>query len=166
MSKMHHTNRGKWSHPGVPHRGWECIGIEDLGEPLSICEMCECIDIRYVHYMKHPEYPERLGVGCVCAEHMEENYVRPKQREQTIIRRRKWVQRKWRNSAKGNIFLNTEGYNLVIFAKVERRGKRWRIRVAKRGTNLFKFGKKSYISVEEAKSAALDALIWAKQHLR
>jgi hypothetical protein len=25
--------RGKWSMPSVPHKGWHCVDIEDLGEP-------------------------------------------------------------------------------------------------------------------------------------
>jgi hypothetical protein len=32
---------GKWSQRGVPHKGWTCIGVEDLGrEDRAICEMC------------------------------------------------------------------------------------------------------------------------------
>jgi len=26
-----HTNHGKWSIAGVPHKGWGCISKEDLG---------------------------------------------------------------------------------------------------------------------------------------
>jgi hypothetical protein len=44
--------RGKWSQPGVPHKGWVCVDIEDLGEPSLTCEMCESQNIRYVHYME------------------------------------------------------------------------------------------------------------------
>jgi hypothetical protein len=65
------VNHGKWSQPGVPHRGWTCEGVEDLGEPDAICEMCERQEIRYVHTMVHPEYPDKLACGCVCAGHME-----------------------------------------------------------------------------------------------
>ncbi len=31
MSDTGHTSHGKWSRPGVPHRGWTCTGVEDLG---------------------------------------------------------------------------------------------------------------------------------------
>lgn len=27
--------RGKWSKAGVPHKGWHCVDIEDLGEPAA-----------------------------------------------------------------------------------------------------------------------------------
>jgi len=30
--------------------------------------MCETQQIRYVHYMHHPDYAGLLGVGSVCAE--------------------------------------------------------------------------------------------------
>jgi hypothetical protein len=68
--------------------------------------MCESTQIRYVHVMEHPDYPEMLGVGCVCAEHMEQDYVRPRLREQNLRsksqRRKTWIRRNWRTSAKGN----------------------------------------------------------------
>ena len=72
---------GKWSQPKVPHKGWACVGFEDLGEPSAICEMCEHQEIRYVHTMRHPEYPELLNVGCVCAEKMEADYRSARWRE-------------------------------------------------------------------------------------
>jgi hypothetical protein len=56
--------RGKWSDPGIPHKGWECIDFEDLDEPSETCEMCEFQTIRYVHVMRHPEYPSPLRCGC------------------------------------------------------------------------------------------------------
>ena len=61
---------GKWSIPGVPHEGWTCTSVEDLGAPDEVCEMCETQDIRYVHHMEHPDYPETLAVGSDCAEHL------------------------------------------------------------------------------------------------
>ncbi len=65
------AGRGKWSIAGVPHKGWTCVDIEDLGEPSAECEMCESQSIRYVHHMQHPQYANVLAVGCVCAGHME-----------------------------------------------------------------------------------------------
>jgi hypothetical protein len=29
------AKRGKWSAAGVPHKGWVCVDIEDLGEPSA-----------------------------------------------------------------------------------------------------------------------------------
>ena len=43
---------GKWSQIGVPHRGWTCVSVDDLGAPDAVCEMCETQAIRYVHHME------------------------------------------------------------------------------------------------------------------
>jgi len=113
-----HTQHGKWSEPGVPKKGWTCTGIDDLEEPSQVCEMCESAEVRYVHFMEHPNYPNVLAVGCVCAENMEEDYFRPREREKrlrTLARRRRtWGNREWQWSARGNPYLNAEGYNLVL----------------------------------------------------
>ena len=50
-------NKNKWSEKGIPHKGWVCVYVEDLEEPEFVCEMCGQEEIRYVHYMKHEEFP-------------------------------------------------------------------------------------------------------------
>jgi hypothetical protein len=32
------AQRGKWSEAGVPHRGWICVDIEDLGDRAKLAE--------------------------------------------------------------------------------------------------------------------------------
>jgi hypothetical protein len=63
---------GLWRLPHVPHCGWTCVDIEDLGCGNTIrCEMCRAKHVRYVHLMAHPDYPfDGLRAGCVCAERM------------------------------------------------------------------------------------------------
>lgn len=160
-----HTIRGKWSASGVPHKGWHCVSVDDLEEPSQECEMCESVDIRYVHYMEHPDYPETLAVGCICAEHMENDYVRPREREAGLRRlsrrRTSWGKREWRLSRHGNLYLNTEGFNLTVF----QRGTGFGVSVARRDRDGSQMGKKNYSTQEDAKAAALNALIWAKAHL-
>jgi hypothetical protein len=89
---------GKWCQPGVPHKGWTFVGFDDLGEPSAICEMCETQEIRYVHYMEHPNYPTQLGCGCVCAGRMEQDYEGARRREAVFRsatgRRHRWLSRK------------------------------------------------------------------------
>jgi hypothetical protein len=83
---------GKWSQAGVPHRGWTCIGVDDLEEPDHTCEMCEHAEVRYVHVMTHPDYgggEAELLVGCICAGRMEEDYQQAKEREAEFKRRQK-----------------------------------------------------------------------------
>ena len=155
---------GKWSCPGVPHTGWQCVGVDDLDEPNVVCEMCETQKIRYVHRMEHPDYPESLSVGCYCAERMETDRQGPRRREQALKnaanRRSRWLSRQWRVSGKGNAFLNTDGMNIVIFRK---RPGVWRGRIKDRLSGESVTSKKTYPSEDAAKLAAFDAMIFLKQ---
>lgn len=130
--------------------------------------MCESVDIRYVHYMEHPDYYQTLGVGCVCAEHMEEDYAAPRAREKRLraaARRRKtWSKRQWRTSYAGNLYLNTEGYNLIVYP-VTGRTNGWKVTVAHRSSGAQQAGSRLYPSSDDAQKAGLDALLWAKTHL-
>lgn len=112
---------GLWSTPEVPHKGWSCIDIEDLGEPSESCEMCGEQTIRYVHVMTHPRYHGVDRAGCVCAGHMEENPAAAEERERNArneaARRARWLTRDWRISARGNQFLNVRGDNVAIYQK-------------------------------------------------
>ena len=65
LAERTHTKHGKWTQLGVPHRGWLCLDVEDLGGSSQLCQMCEGVDVRYVHHMQHPDYPDVLAVGCV-----------------------------------------------------------------------------------------------------
>lgn len=131
--------------------------------------MCESVEIRYVHFMEHPDYPETLGVGCICAEHMENDYVRPREREKSLRtkarRRPSWERRQWRVSAKGNSYINAEGFNLTVFPAADQRGSYWGLKVTRRETGAYQYGRRRYASEDEAKKSALDALIWAKDNL-
>src|SRR5262245_34229311 len=78
---------GDWSKVGVPHKGWICIDMEDQGDDLVTCEMCETAQVRYVHVMRNERWPGELRVGCVCAERMEEDASAAKEREARFKRR-------------------------------------------------------------------------------
>ncbi|MHA6766995.1 hypothetical protein [Sphingobium ummariense] len=118
--------------------------------------------------MEHPDYPETLGVGCVCAEHMEEDYVGPRERETRLKnesrRRSKWVDRKWRISPTGVSFLNTDGFNIQVL-EPEEVNSGWMITIMRRGAADRIRGRKRFPSLEKAKLAAFDALMWAKSRL-
>ncbi|MDE8654484.1 hypothetical protein [Novosphingobium album (ex Liu et al. 2023)] len=130
--------------------------------------MCEAVEIRYVHHMEHPEYADILGVGCVCAEHMEDDYVRPREREAKLkaaVRRRSaWHKRAWKVSPGGTLYLNTDGFNLQIY-RISGSRQGWMIAVVNRDTAHRQQGRKVYASSEAAKRAAFDALLWAKNNL-
>jgi hypothetical protein len=163
---MSETTRltGKWSQPGVPHKCWTCIDIEDLGEPSATCAMCETQEIRYVHHMQHPAYPQVLGCGCVCAGHMEGDYEGAQRREKVLrnagARRRKWLTRDWRVSRNGNPFLNVDGYNVVIYPA----GQGSQFRISNRVTDKSLVSRRVLVSMDAAKQRAFDAMIWMKEH--
>ena len=165
MDRDRHARRGKWSEAGVPKKGWTCVAVEDLEEPSQLCEMCESAEIRYAHIMEHPDYPGSLQVGCVCAEQMEEDYKRPRERETRLRnsarRRAAWPSRKWRISRQGNPYINTDGFNLTVY----REGAGWSVRVLRRASGAVQVGRKAYSTENDAKLAAFNALLWAKDHL-
>lgn len=172
-SPMNETTRvtGKWSQAGIPHKGWTCIDIEDLGQPSAICEMCETQEIRYVHYMSHQNYPGQLGCGCVCAGRMEENYDGARQREKVLRnaagRKRRWLNRDWRLSDKGNSYINTDGYHVVIFPTgLNNNRQSWGFRVTNRRTDDTLASRKLYPTEDAAKLRAFDAIIWMKERGR
>lgn len=151
---------GKWTIPGVPHTGWRCEGISDLGDEHRICEMCEMAEIRYAHQMSHADYADSLAVGCVCAGFMEQNRARAENRERRFLnaltRRGNWLARKWRRSRNGRDYLNTDGYNIVIF----KRSDSWASRITERVGGEFWESKKYYQTADAAKLGALDGLLW------
>ena len=151
--------RGKWSDPGVPHRGWRCIGVDELDE-LTNCQMCESAEIRFAHRMRHPDYPEELVVGCHCAEHMEEDYSAPREREQRLRSaasgRERWLTRNWKLSRKGNSFLTTrDGFHVVVW-QVD--GKTWAGKVTDLDFDQEVVSKRHYASEDEVKMAAFSAI--------
>ena len=156
---------GKWRKPGMPHRGWTCEGIEDLGEPAAVCEMCEVATIRYIHYLTHHDFAEgvALGVGCVCAEKMEQDYVSPRERERTLrnsaARKQRWLTRNWRISSSGNDYLNTDGMNIVVF---QRSNGIWSFRITDKYSEKQKFSPRTYKSEDAAKLNAFDEMIFLK----
>ncbi|GAB7058259.1 MULTISPECIES: hypothetical protein [unclassified Paenibacillus] len=119
-----------WDQKGIPHKGWTCVGMEDLGEDLEHldaesrkdyyerCEMCSNEGIRYVHIMRHPEYPNELRVGQQCAEKMENDYANPHKRETALRnktnRRLNFLRQSWRTNEKGNLILKYKGHHITI----------------------------------------------------
>jgi len=63
------TMTGLWSHPGVPHKGWRCVGVADLRPPEGgeyepeTCQMCLNEKLRFVHTREHDDYPDQVDAG-------------------------------------------------------------------------------------------------------
>jgi hypothetical protein len=152
------AGRGKWSKPGVPHRGWQCVDIEDLGKPNLECEMCESQTIRYVHHMEHPTYPEVLQVGCICAGHMEGDLAAARTREASMKsragKRTRWLSRVWRISANGNPWIKAYGYRVTVYP----RGGGWAATVSPEDDSFVKYSRRNYPTVDRAKLASFDQI--------
>lgn len=157
------TTTGKWREPGVPHKGWSCVDIEELEEQDHLCEMCEARHVRFVHVMEHANYDGPLRVGCVCAGHMEEDLAGARKREAGFksdrSRRARWLARAWRVSGAGNQFLNTnDGFNVVVYPK----GVIWGAKVEHRASGFQRTSKLPYSTRDQAKLAAFDAMMGMK----
>ena len=107
-----------------PHKGWQFCGFTDLEDLVGTCEMCETRSIRYVHHMEHPDYDAVLGVGRVCAGHMEEDYKAAQEGERQAKsianRRTRWMKAQWKKSLKGNSYINRNGLNVVLYRSSRR----------------------------------------------
>lgn len=146
--------RGLWAEPGVPHKGWTCDGIEDIGDPSGLCEMCLNEFVRYIHVMNHEDY-RTVNAGCVCAGRMAEDYNATRAErnfKQRAIRRGRWMYRPWKFSAGGNQYTNVRGHNIVIF----RKGFKWRWRIKSENGKLL-WADHDYETEIEAKAGAFVA---------
>jgi DNA helicase-2/ATP-dependent DNA helicase PcrA len=149
------TEKNLWKRSDVPHTGWTCVDLIDLGKPTGVCEMCGYQIIRYVHVMRHPAYRGKIGAGCICAGRMEGDSVRAALRERDyknlLNRRKTFLTRKWKKSTKGNFYLNYMQKNIVLLKSKYKTG-HWRFSIDG------KMSEGEYSSLEEAKLAAFDIL--------
>jgi len=154
----------EWNKLNVPHKGWKCVDVMDIGENSNSiegmeyeqCEMCGIEKIRYVHIMEHPEYQNQMRVGCVCAEKMSEDYVNPRKRENELknkINRRKNFNRKeWKvNSNKRTYSKKYKGENITI---LQSKYGNWGIFFV--GYNIWDYQGKKISSFEMAEKVAFE----------
>lgn len=153
---------GKWSQAGVPHKGWYCTDQYDALESTgsySTCEMCETMQIRFVHRMKHDRFPDELECGCVCSAHMSEDTAGAEKREKSMRnraqRRSNFPKRKaWKTSARGTPYIVASDYHLMVLK--DDRG--FFVGVKPQGFPKHRFGKKRYRTEIEARKACFDAI--------
>ena len=107
-----------WKRDDVPHSGWTCTGVTDLGAPVGICEMCGHQIIRYAHHMVHPQY-RPIVAGCYCAGKMEGNMDAARERERNLknqqARKESFLRRQWKRSRNGNEYLKIRSHLIVLF---------------------------------------------------
>ena len=101
----------RWDNPDIPHKGWECAEVIDLGEGEENhepCQMCGNENVRYAHMMIHPDYLGALQVGCICAEKMTEDYVNPRKNQNAVknmtIRQKNFNRREWNYNPRKNSY--------------------------------------------------------------
>src|SRR5512142_3063864 len=115
------TEYGRWSERGVPHKGWSCLDVLDLGYRKYVCAMCQKQEIRYAHYMTHPKFEGHLIVGCVCAEKLSGDYVNPRLRESRLrkrsSRRDRWVAGKWKTTDAGSLVKKLGDFVVTVYEK-------------------------------------------------
>lgn len=147
---------GKWATNEVPHSGWRCVNVQDLGEPSEKCEMCEAQEVRYVHYMRHKDYHTSLAVGCDCAGRMEDDLgaakARDKEMQREAQRRLNWIKRKWDIAPTGRETYRTKGYLVIIYNN----GDHWSQRVRYEGDLSDRLSPQKYETSDEAKLGAYD----------
>ncbi len=143
-----------WKRDDVPHSGWSCVGVVDLGEPVGICQMCGYQIIRYAHQMEHPGY-HKLSVGCICAGKMEGDIANARRREAEFkkrqTRRKSFFQKAWKRSQKGNEYLKAFGHVIVLYHNAKA-GNIWKYSIDN------EFCKTLYPTREQAVAGAFDAL--------
>lgn len=155
LQELKDNSPNLWKRDDVPHSGWECVGVEDLGAPVGICEMCGYQIIRYAHHMEHKDYPRPLVCGCVCAGKMEGNVEEAKRREAEFknkqARRISFFNRKWKRSQKGNEYIKIDDHVIVLYYFAKGSGG-WKYSIDK------DFCKSSFTSKERAMAAAFEEL--------
>ena len=150
---------GKLENSNIPQSGWICVDIQDFGKRVATCQMCEKETIRYAHYMRHPDYPHTLRVGCVCAGKMEGNMQNAKERDafmkSRMNKRKNWLERKWKISRSGNQYVKADGF--IVVMKQNKDGL-WSAFVKSEDGNFEKWSSRKYKNENEMKLAAFDCL--------
>ena len=103
-----------------------------------------------------------MNVGCVCAEHMSNDYVNPKAREKRLknkaTRKRNWLSLKWKKSRKGNSYLEKDGMILTVFPNRYKPGY-WKCGIDDEFSS-------DYYSTEDSAKLALFEQYWKKINKR
>lgn len=119
MQVRNSTKRETFQHrSGLPRAGWTLIATVDNNTATFICENCGFPHVRFIHELMHEKSGRRVNVGCVCAEHLTQDFATPRLRERALKtragRRMRWPTLNWKRSAKGNLYLKKSGAVIVV----------------------------------------------------
>lgn len=119
----------EWNIQGIPHKGWKLVDCIDLGANGSgsngiryeSCEMCNQERIRYVHILRHPNYPNEIRVGCVCACKMTGDYDTPHEFEKKLhnrfLRKNNFLKQNWIRNPNGNLVLHYKNETITAIER-------------------------------------------------
>lgn len=147
------------SRDDIPRAGWFLVGTIDNYSSNFTCENCKFPHVRYVHELAHKRSNKQVRVGCVCAEHLTQDFSTPRLREAALkgraSRRMRWPTLNWKQSQKGNLFLKKQG-NVIVVKRASSGA--WRASYTHSDNENWIPVQGFYNSPEEAKLAAFDAL--------
>jgi len=122
----------------APLDGWACEGVIDHGEDDFTCELCGCTRVRYVHAMRHNEYPFEINVGCICAGIMEGDILAAEERDAEAKRRSQrksnYLKKQWNTISDGlwqlqykrrTISIEQDSFRGVDFFKINIAGEQY-----------------------------------------
>lgn len=149
---------------GAPLDGWFCDHIYDVfakneDSNYTICDLCGCNKVRFIHVMAHSSYHSTLEVGCICAGIMEGDMNAAKSREKNLknemLRRERFFDRDWKRASTGSYYLKQKGE--YIFINPSRHTpNRYGVRINDKSVWLYKG--KAIDSFKKATYAAFDLL--------
>lgn len=146
--------------PDVPRTGWLIVQTVDNWTADFVCQNCAFPHVRYVHELKHKNSGDIVRVGCVCAEHLTQDFATPRLREKTLKswagKRLRWPTLNWKRSHKGNLYLKKQGVVIVV----KPAGRKWSAshKPADQDDAPWTSIKGWHDTAEQAKLAAFDAL--------
>jgi hypothetical protein len=102
----------------LPRKGWVLVDTRDHGTPDFICQNCGNVRIRYKHFLENRKTGKQVIVGCVCAEHLTQDFTTPKLRERSLKglagRRMRFPALNWVRTHNGNLRLKKNGMIFVL----------------------------------------------------
>lgn len=152
-----------WNKPGYPHQGWIERDVNDGGDAIHTCEMCDKTDIRFVHTIYHPDAKLTVKVGCQCAQKLTDDKETPVRKEREAKARAAQKQRQNNNKKKfidfNNWIKNEYGYYTKIhgvYVNLRTKYGNWYVVVNKR--IITQFHNNCLSAVEEAANTIFDTI--------
>jgi hypothetical protein len=143
----------------LPRKGWVLLETLDHGAANFTCENCGNVRIRYKHLLENRRSHKRVLVGCVCAEHLTQDFTTPRLRERNLKglagRRMRFPTLNWVWSHNGNLRLKKDG---MIFVLKRGRLGGWAVSYLPRDSYDWVQIPGWHDTAEDAKLAAFDAV--------